>query len=177
MNQVNPYAPPTNDGPSFDPSRTGLDSSGAPLASRMSRFGASLLDGLVLLVVIVPVQYALGVYDNFPNAQQVGFVDQLLGTLAGVVAYAVINWRFLAKGQTLGKKAVGIRIVHTDGSPVSPAEVVLKRYIPYAALALIPVVGMILSLINALMIFGSSHRCGHDLIAGTKVVEAWDEPV
>ena len=35
-----------------------------------------------------------------------------------------------------------------------------------------PYVGDVIGLVNALLIFAAAQRCGHDLIAGTKVVYA-----
>ncbi len=166
MNQVNPYAPPTADPtPNFNPE---LGPNERPLATRGSRLAASFLDGLIMLVVIIPIQYMLGFFDNFPNMAP-SFSDQFIGVMLGVLTYALINGKFLAEsGQTIGKKAMGIKITNMDGSQPSMLEVVLKRYSPMALLGLVP----LLNLINILMIFGGSKRCGHDLIAGTKVVVA-----
>jgi hypothetical protein len=38
------------------------------------------------------------------------------------------------------------------------------------AVSLIPTLGGLLTLVDALFIFGGSRRCVHDLIAGTKVI-------
>lgn len=163
----NPYEPPKSDlTPQPNPNDVVV------LATRGSRFGAALLDGLILLVILIPVQYMLGVYDGFPNIQPT-LTDQLLGGLAGIAAYTIINGKFLAEnGQTLGKKALGIRIVNMDGSKPTLVDIVVKRYTPLTFIGLVPVVGPFLGLINALLIFGGAHRCGHDLIAGTKVIVA-----
>lgn len=164
----NPYAPPRADlAPLPD------EPEFSALATRGSRFGAALLDGLILMVVVLPVQYALGFFDGFPNIVEPDFSMQLIAAAVGIAAYALINGKFLAEnGQTLGKKALGIRIVNMDDTKPSLADIVIKRYTPFTAMALVPGIGSVLGLVNALLIFGAAHRCGHDLIAGTKVVMA-----
>ena len=46
------------------------------------------------------------------------------------------------------------------------------RYLPVQLAGAIPLVGPIIGLVNILMIFRGDRRCGHDLIAGTRVVKA-----
>jgi len=46
----------------------------------------------------------------------------------------------------------------------------IKRYVLYMGLGLVPVVGSFLSIINVLFIFSSSKRCLHDRFANTRVV-------
>ena len=49
-------------------------------------------------------------------------------------------------------------------------SVVLKRNVSMQVLAMIPIVGNFIALIDALMIFRASRKCLHDDIAGTKVI-------
>jgi uncharacterized RDD family membrane protein YckC len=74
-------------------------------------------------------------------------------------------------GQTIGKKIVGIRIVDLDNNVPALAKILGLRYLPTRAAALIPIMGSIYSLVDALFIFFPNRRCLHDLIAGTKVVK------
>lgn len=176
MQEINPYAPPASDAPGFAPGG-GLDPADAPLASRGSRLGAAILDGLLQMLIVLPIQFAMGVYDGFPNVQPPTLGVQVIGALSAIAAYAIIHGKFLAdNGQTVGKKMLGIRIAKLDGSKPPMLDIVLKRFAPVALIQLVPVVNMLAGLINVLLIFGSSQRCGHDLIAGTKVVEAWKDP-
>ena len=84
---------------------------------------------------------------------------------------AVGKEHVVADGQTLGKKAVGIRVLRSDTSHCELWRIVLLRFLPLALLGAIPKIGVGISLIDALMIFGSERRCLHDLIADTIVVE------
>ena len=82
------------------------------------------------------------------------------------------NFQFLRNdGQTIGKRGRKIKIVHMDGEKASMVSIV-KRYAFFLLLPIIPYAGDVIGLIDALMIFAATQRCGHDLIAGTKVVYA-----
>jgi uncharacterized RDD family membrane protein YckC len=96
--------------------------------------------------------------------------------LLGVFGLAVYQWHLLSTtGQSLGKKWLKIRIVKVDGSPVDFGSAVLLRSWAFYALAGVGsllVIGSVLPLIDALMIFADDRRCLRDHLAGTKVVVA-----
>ena len=84
-----------------------------------------------------------------------------------------INWYFLHKyGQTIGKRAVGIKVVQTDGRRCELWRFIFLRYMVTAMMDAIPLVGALVSIVDPLMIFGQEQRCLHDLIANTIVVQA-----
>ena len=85
----------------------------------------------------------------------------------GVTAYLVHK-----NGQTLGKKILGIKVVRTDGSRASLGRIFWLRNVIMVLLSMIPIAGMILSLVDSLLIFRESRQCLHDQIAGTIVVKA-----
>mgnify|MGYP002787798774 FL=1 len=82
---------------------------------------------------------------------------------------------FRSGGWTIGKRLVGIRIVRTDGSRASPARLFWLRMFPLAFGLVIPFVGWLVLLIDALFIFGAAQRCLHDLAADTIVVTARED--
>ncbi|HXA47554.1 MAG TPA: RDD family protein, partial [Burkholderiaceae bacterium] len=89
----------------------------------------------------------------------------------GWVIYMLINGYFLAQsGQSLGKKALGIKIVRTDGSQPPLQHIVLRRLAPMYVAQVIPYIGPLLGLVDILLIFRSSRQCIHDQIADTLVV-------
>ena len=98
-----------------------------------------------------------------------------VATLA-MLALAIYQWYLLSTtGQSLAKKWLGIRIVKVDGSPVDFVSAVLLRSWVYWALVVfgsVIVIGSVLPLVDALMIFGDERRCLRDHLAGTKVVQA-----
>jgi uncharacterized RDD family membrane protein YckC len=77
------------------------------------------------------------------------------------------------RGQTLGKMAMSVRIVDYDNeaNPGFRRAVVLRSIVP-GLIGAVPCLGTLFALVDALSIFGEERRCIHDLIAGTKVVEA-----
>ena len=146
------------------------------LADRGTRLGARLIDFISLVVVLVP-GFALLI---FTLAQSQGQADEalVLGSLAVMglfmVALLGVNCYFLAEnGQTLGKKALGIKIVAEDGSPASLLKILFLRMFAMGILESLPFgLGFLVFLINSLMILQDDQRCMHDHMAGTIVVRA-----
>jgi hypothetical protein len=56
------------------------------------------------------------------------------------------------------------------GSILPVGEILLKRYLPIWIVAMIPLGGLLI-LVDVLMIFRQNHRCLHDDIADTVVVQ------
>lgn len=148
------------------------DATNDGLASRWQRFWAALIDGLILGAVIWGGLFgAMGVT---PSAFALwGFGSKLMMGVVGFVLFLAVNGFFLQRdGQTVGKKLIGIRIVRTDGSRADLAHLILRRYLPVHVVQLVPVVGGLGGLIDALFIYNKDKRCLHDLIADTKVIVA-----
>lgn len=165
----NPYAPPA----AYDVGSSAndpFDPHGLVPAGRGTRLGAAMIDGLISMVVLLPIQYATGVFDNWPNVHLSGGARVLWG-FAGFLAYAFIHGWFLRDGQTIGKKLLNIQIVGVDtGKPISIAKLLLGRFLPTSILGNLPYVGPFYGLVDALFIFGEDRRCIHDRIAGTRVI-------
>ncbi len=64
-----------------------------------------------------------------------------------------------------------IRIVDLNGAVLPVQRLLGLRYLPWWAASIVPFVGGLFALIDALFIFRKDHRCIHDHIAGTKVVQ------
>jgi len=140
-------------------------------ASRSNRLWASLIDGAIMMVFILPVLYYTGGLDDLSLNVKPSFVYSMLMALFGILLFVLINGRLLAeKGQTIGKRAMGIKIVTLRGELPDVSEHLLKRYGFYFLIGYIPFIGQTLSLINVLIIFGDERRCGHDYVANTTVV-------
>jgi uncharacterized RDD family membrane protein YckC len=66
-----------------------------------------------------------------------------------------------------------VRIVRaSDGGDPSFLRAVVLRNIVRHVLSAVPILGSLFALGDILAIFGQERRCLHDMIAGTKVVEA-----
>jgi uncharacterized RDD family membrane protein YckC len=137
--------------------------SAAPKAGFWIRFVAYFLDGLILgipsIILLVIVGGALS--SNGRSSGAVLLVDGLL-TVAGI-AYFIYFWT-RPEGQTLGMKAVHIRVVKTDGSQLTVGTAAV-RYLGMIVSALVLYIGFIWAA------FDSNKQGWHDKIAGTYVVK------
>lgn len=166
----NPYAAPA--------ARLSALASGASEvpAERGQRLAAVIVDTLVGLATYLPLLVGLvisaaGQQDKAetPVALIIGGVVSL-ACVVGVVVYTI--QLVIRNGQTIGKRALAIKVVRLDGSPVGLGRSFwLRNFVP-GALGAIPCFGGIISLVDILMIFGEDRRCLHDKIADTKVVRA-----
>lgn len=169
MEPQNPYQSPQS-------SLTPADPGEQELAGRGIRLLAVLLDGLIMLVLMLPLMYFGGYINAVIEGAQTGNTPyglQILWGLGGLVLFFAVQYLPLSQsGQTWGKRALKIKIVDMDGRQPSLATLMGKRYLFTQGIALIPCLGGLILLVDALMIFGEPRRCLHDLVAGTKVVVA-----
>jgi uncharacterized RDD family membrane protein YckC len=167
----NPYQPP---GARIEEPRPA--SPDADLADRGQRLAAAILDTVLLLLILVPLMIFGGYIEAVMEASRAG-QDPPIGlvlawTAVGFAMFvAVQGYPLMKSGQTWGKKIMGIRIVDLAGGQPSLTHLLTRRYLPVQAVSVIPVVGGLLGLVNVLLIFRGDRRCGHDLIAGTRVVK------
>jgi uncharacterized RDD family membrane protein YckC len=140
------------------------------LASRLSRFGAQFLDGLSIGLIA----FAFGLVANFAGYKMDNpLLFQIVISVLALLCFLGINGYFLAKdGQTLGKKALGIRIVRSDGGQATFGRILGLRYAPVWLVSMIPILGGVVALVDVLFIFRESRKCLHDNIADTIVVRA-----
>jgi uncharacterized RDD family membrane protein YckC len=128
------------------------------LAGRGERLVAKIIDTVIYIFgVIMVVIFFL--------------IDGVLGTLAllSLLAIPIIQVVLLSKdGQTIGKKALNIRIVMVNSGQNGGfgPNVALRAWLT-TLLGIIPFFG----LVDVLFIFREDQRCIHDLIAGTHVIE------
>jgi uncharacterized RDD family membrane protein YckC len=186
----NPFAPPRA------PVQDHFDAPGAMVtATRMSRFLAVLVDvspGFVIGIVAAVMAAAMmpGVFSGHFDPRSASFATFglfFLVVFVGAIAWTVWTIVLVYKyGQTVGKKVMGIRVVRMDGSRVSFARFFFLRWLAVAVISwIVSVVGAamhlhflgnLVSLVDALLIFGAAHRCLHDYIADTQVVTAESSP-
>lgn len=144
---MNPYAPP----------HVPTDSPAAlALAAPSDRLGAVALDMLLVL--------ALAVVWGLASLWKAGAL--YVFSLAFLLLIGVQGFLLSTRGQTLGKRWTGLKIVKTDGSEAGFLNAFLLRSVLTFILRFIPLFG----LVDVLFIFREDRRCVHDLIAGTTVV-------
>lgn len=129
-----------------------------PRASFGIRFVAALIDGVILGVIGFIIRLILG-----------DVLGSALNLLLGLAYYAYLEGS--PSGQTVGKRAMSIRVIDfAGGGPIGPGRALL-RY-----------VGRILSAIPCLlgyfwMLWDSEKQTWHDKIATTVVVPTSAYPV
>jgi len=167
---TNPYAPPR--AAVRDVADPGAKS---VLADRGTRLGAAILDSIAFLAMVYGPLVVFGVMTAFasasPNAQGAGglLTMGLAAALVGFAVWCTITVRFLLRNsQSIGKKILGIKVVRSNGTPVSFSRLFWLRNFLIWIVSLIPLFGIV----DSLFIFGESRQCLHDKIADTIVVVA-----
>ncbi|MFO1065725.1 MAG: RDD family protein [Pirellulales bacterium] len=149
---------------------------GFATAGLWSRLFASIIDGAAIAVSIVAGFVALYYASLNGVTAQVRPIDEMsrqqLSLLFGpVCALQLLQWVLLSvRGQSIGKFMCLIRVVTLSGRRAGFFRAVLIRDVTSNIFrSVIPFFG----LIDVLFIFGASHRCVHDYMAGTKVVNTY----
>jgi len=145
-----------------------LPQSDLVLAERGTRLGAVFLDGLIVVLVYLPGLLLISLADDNKTMKYVGIALMVI-VILGLLAYNCVLLH--RNGQTIAKKMLGIKVVRRDGSPVSLGRFFALRFLPVSLLGAIPLVGGLVSLTDALMIFGEERRCLHDQFADTIVIK------
>jgi uncharacterized RDD family membrane protein YckC len=144
-------------------------------ADRGTRLGAAILDGIIFSAMVYAPLVFVAMFGRAataePGAANANTMVALAGglTFVGFVAWCWLTIsRMRANGQSIGKKFLDIKVVRTDGSPVSLGRLIGLRNIVNMLISFVP----LYSVIDALFIFGESRRCLHDKLADTIVVKA-----
>jgi len=162
---VNPFAPPEAVVADVQEPGAGLQQ-----ATRSNRLTAGIVDGLINGALLWALWIPLGLLDRGGPALSMFMIKALL---LGWASYALVNgWWLHTRGQTVGKRLLGLRVVRLDGSAASLVRLLGLRYGLTVSLSAVPAVGQLLAIVDALFIFGGSQRCLHDLVADTRVVTA-----
>jgi uncharacterized RDD family membrane protein YckC len=167
MTTPNPYAPPTAEVQDiFDPT--------APieLADRGTRLAAFIVDSIIMACMwYLPFVLAFALGGGFSDGEPNGAVI-LVGVLLGTAGFGIWCWltirNVLANGQSIAKKMLGIKVVRTDGSPISLGRIFWLRNVVNGLLGIIP----LYQLVDWLFIFGEPRQCLHDKLADTIVIKA-----
>jgi uncharacterized RDD family membrane protein YckC len=115
------------------------------------RFGAAFLDGLILAIPNYLMQY-------------------MIGEISGSLVSIVLSWLYYAlqesgNGQaTLGKKALGLKVISEDGQRISFGQATGRYFGKYIS-------GIILLIGYFMMLWNDKRQTLHDKMAGTLVVK------
>lgn len=132
-------------------------------ASIINRWVAMFIEGAILTVMLMIPNMISTIGLRFEN-----IILVLLGLilhLGILIAYLVINIQFWKKGQSIGKRLLGLRVVNVENyQPLGLGEMALREIIG-KWISSVLIIGYIIAL------FDSENRTLHDRIVGSIVVE------
>lgn len=143
---------------------------GYQVAGIGSRFLASLLDtlliGLLQIIVIVVATLAINALEEFTAALSTWIIAIFSLILAIFYWGYYVFFEMLWNGQSPGKRWVGLRVIRTDGTPITLSEALIRNLVRIVDfLPAMYGIGII-----SMFIDKQSRRLG-DLAAGTLVVQ------
>jgi len=146
-----------------------------PLAGRMQRLAAALLDDFISLLSLVPVLSYYDLLSYLENGTAIPMNIIININLYAFVVFLLLHGFLLYNyGQTIGKRIVGIAISTLDYKVPEFNRLIALRYVPFRVAGLIPGI-QVLPIVDVLFIFRSDRRCLHDLLAGTQVISIRDQ--
>jgi uncharacterized RDD family membrane protein YckC len=149
--------------------RSGVDRTRVDYASAGRRFLALLVDGLItgipgwIIIMVFMKDIFRSAAAASPAAQLFNPTMFALGLL-GVVYHALM---LAAKGQTLGKMALKIKVVRVDGGDISAGQAWGRELLRFV-LGVIPCIGVVADYLPAFMTMDKTTI--HDMGAKTRVV-------
>jgi uncharacterized RDD family membrane protein YckC len=140
---------------------------------RLRRFAATLLD----LLILIPAALLIMLVTGLVESAEAWVMPQPIIRLSALVigTYLLVNgYPLLTRGQTLGKRIMGIRLADVHSGQLLPAWRLGLRAGVVPAVALLVSLQLLLPLyvICALPIFGPAQRCLQDYLAQSVVVRA-----
>ena len=149
-------------------------------ARRIPRFFAWLID-VIIVIIIIGVLNVAGVIDTIGVEE-----DTAVSTVDSIIQAAITLGYFVvltaALGATLGKMALGMRVVGADGNKAGVGAILIREIIVRSSGAILAIflgqeigggIGALVSLIAVFVILIDDKRQGlHDKVAKTFVVRA-----
>jgi uncharacterized RDD family membrane protein YckC len=134
------------------------------LATVGRRWGGSIVDTLALYVVYIPATIGFAAVSNgAPGHAQPGLLIILFYAVLLGIPVVYEGLMVSSRGQTLGKMAVGIKIVSPDGSAVSPGQAWGRAVVKMA-------LGTCAGITFLPALFTKDRTTIHDMVAKTRVV-------
>lgn len=165
-------------------------------ADRGSRLMARIIDWIIDIIASIPGLIVLwpqamelvklimaSARGEQPDVGQLDVPRFILGfallLLCALLVTVIQAWMLSVRGQSIGKRIVGLRVVKADGSAAGFVNGWLMRELLITAIgiaaSMVPFLGIVLRpafhLVDWCMIFRDDERCLHDQIAATKVVK------
>jgi uncharacterized RDD family membrane protein YckC len=151
------------------------------LASWWSRVGAALIDGIIIGIgaIIITVVFGAVFSIGFAASDEAGAVSLGVGLLLAFVAIAIMSLLYAplmmarTNGKTLGRMAMGIRVVRASGEAMTFSWALLREVVVKALLFgfLASLTLGIASLLDVLWpLWDDENRALHDFVVNTRVV-------
>ena len=145
--------------------QSGVDATQLPLAGIGARFAAQFIDGIVMRVVTLPLNFIFTSKAVTPGSQDeaMGLMVMIMLVQLGLMYLyeaLMLQWR----GQTLGKMALKIKVVTPEGSDIAGSQAWIRPLV-----RIVMVVTIIIDYIPAF--FTKQKTCIHDMAARTRVVK------
>src|SRR5918994_2097579 len=128
----NPYAPPLASVRDIaDPRAV------AAPADRSTRLGAAIIDTVIFTVIVYVPLFAVGLM----GAGDPAIADTMLAigalvAFVGFIVWGVITINYMKRNsQSIGKKVIGIKVVRSDGSPITLGRLIWLRNVLNGLLA------------------------------------------
>lgn len=137
------------------------------LADRGTRLLAAIINTAIFYIPTLGLFVLAAMIGNVGGAFFFGIAGVLYAV--GILATQIVMlWQ---RGQSIGKRMLGIRIVQYDtGMNGGPVPNVLLRGLVPILIGFVPYIGPVFSLVDVCFIFAEDRRCLHDHIASTVVV-------
>ena len=174
--------PPGAGGTPLAPEATGAVADRHVLSGWWPRVGAALIDwviigvGAVILLVALTAPFSIGFFAN----DDVGVVSLIVGFMIAVVCVSIVALLYApammarTDGQTLGRMALGIRVVRANGKPMDFGFAMLREVAVKALLFGIAggLTGGLAQLADCLWpLWDEENRALHDMIVDTRVIK------
>src|SRR5215208_3911126 len=151
------------------------------LAGWWERVGATLIDGIIISIGALIVLAIFGsVFSvGFFADDETGVGALIVGLVLGSIAVAVVALLYApfmmarTNGKTLGRMALGIRVMRADGAPISFGFAVVREVLIKSLLfgILGSITAGIASLLDVLWpLWDDENRALHDFVVNTRVV-------
>ncbi len=107
---------------------------GYNVAGMGSRFLAGLLDMVLIMLLMAAANITLYVFLRSMDATGMGLSGSWLWAVFGILTFLIfwgyyIFFEMVWNGQSPGKRKLGLRVIRTDGSPITFTESLIRNFI------------------------------------------------
>jgi uncharacterized RDD family membrane protein YckC len=143
--------------------------SSSNFAGFWTRFGAYLIDIIIILVFSIGIGFVLGAFLYTSSSGYSSYSDNSGFLVLFYLIYILVIWLYFAIQEsssyqaTIGKRALNIKVVDKNGRQISFGKATLRTFVKF-----FPIVGFFGMLVIA---FSENKQGLHDMIAKTLVIE------